>query len=154
MLQQHPEEYSATTDSDTIRDIFACYETIVMYIMNEKQIMSSKSVFLSEYLANDLKASSCSVNALLRKNIQLLAGRNLISFHTLVPFIYRYRPLATVGSVQLLKLVATMMLPDQVGFLLHSVLFNPAKLAWEARVASAIRSHPHVWRCYRHGIFW
>ncbi|KAI9491518.1 hypothetical protein BDB00DRAFT_486360 [Zychaea mexicana] len=57
----------------------------------------------------------------LTRDLQLLAEQNHTSFHNVLLIVYQYMPGSTVGNTELLQMLLTLILPDQLGQLVTLV---------------------------------
>ncbi|KAI9005470.1 hypothetical protein CLU79DRAFT_594197 [Phycomyces nitens] len=83
-------------------DMVVSYKAFVAHGLDAlpKDVPTDKDDYFKNYLLQD---------------IRLLARNNLLSFHAIIPFIFRYMPSVSIGNADILQLLVTMMLPDQLG---------------------------------------
>ncbi|KAG0184656.1 Integrator complex subunit 3 [Apophysomyces sp. BC1034] len=131
---------------ESMKEIMGCYET---FVGQGCGVDIERDHYIKQYIVEDLR---------------MLAEHNILLFHTVVPWIYRLLPEMAIGNVDLLKIVVTMALPDQVGelvcmihygtirlfgdsidadFLMSSLEMNPFEVMsmWQI-VAAELQGHP------------
>lgn len=76
----------------------------------------------------------------------------------ILPLLYEYMPAYTIGNVELIKLLAAMIVPDQVGLnhisevVIHGLTL--VYIAWEYGVTHSSRENTMFWREHQYQSPW